>query len=101
MDTIKKLPYEIMSYGKLRSGGRILPDKLMGVLDYSPSFGWHECNDRYYIRREGQGELVDDYLLIFTEDGEGIGVVNGVEHRLKRSTAMIFPKKCWTFLLRS
>lgn len=92
MEKIKAPQYEVLSYGKLRSSGRILPDKLKGALDYSPSFGWHECNDRYYVRREGQMEYLDDYLLIFTEDGEGVGVVDGVEHRLTRNTAMIFPR---------
>ena len=92
MECVKKPQTETLFYGKLRSRDSILPEKLIGVVDYAPACGWHECNDRYAIHREQAAELKDDYLIIFTASGEGVGCVNGRQYHLTRNTAMIFPK---------
>lgn len=92
MECERKPQTETVLYGKVRSRDSILPEKLIGVVDYAPACGWHDCNDRYAIHRERTAELKDDHLLIFTIAGEGIGCVDGKEHQLTRNTAMIFPK---------
>lgn len=79
-------------FGRIRSKRMLLPDKLRGVIDFSPSLGWHECTDRYHVSRMGNPELPSSHLLLFTLHGEGIGVLNDVKRPLLRGSVMIFPK---------
>ena len=79
-------------FGISRSRHILLSNKLSGVLDYSPSCGWHECNEKYMVRRENSANLMDCYLMIFTVNGEGRATVGREEYILRRGSCMIFPK---------
>jgi len=79
-------------YGKLRSRAVIPSEKLKYVIDHATYFGWHECNDRYFVHRDNVISRVRDYLLIFTLNGEGRASVGDREYRPTRGTVMIFPK---------
>ena len=80
MSTVQKPRGEEWLFGRIRSRLTLLPDKLRGVIDHASSIGWHECDDRYCVRRERPTDLVGNYLVIFTLDGEGCAVINGTEH---------------------
>lgn len=79
-------------FGFSRSRHILSPDKLSGVLDLSPSYGWHECNEKYSVHRTVGANLMDSYLLIFTVSGEGVATVEQQEYTLTAQSCMIFPK---------
>lgn len=83
---------EERQYGVLRKRHSMLPDKLKGVIDWSRACGWHECNESYFIRRDRVCEFLNDYLMILTLEGEGVGICEGVEYRLTRNKVIIFSK---------
>lgn len=92
MKNIRNLPCEHHFNGKLRTKQAILPEKLVGVIDHATACGWHECNDRYVVRRELPPDLCSTDLVIFTLAGEGQACVEKESFRPSPGTVMIFPK---------
>lgn len=84
---------QIRMFGKSRSHHAILPSRFLGVLDMTPSYGWHYCNDTYYFHRDKGSELFDNYLMILTMDGRGAARVEGREYALGAGSLMLFPRE--------
>ena len=88
-----RTPAALRPDGQLRQKPVILPDAFRGVFDYSPNCGWHDCNDRYLVRRQQTADLIDSYLLLFTVSGEGMAQVSGKTHRLTHGTVALLPRQ--------
>ena len=84
---------EVWTCGRIRSRQTLLPDKLRDVVDHAVMLGWHECDDRYCIRREQGQDFSSDFLLILTLEGEGEANVEDEQYRLTPGTVMIFPNR--------
>lgn len=84
---------QIRMFGKSRSHHAILPSRFLGILDMTPSYGWHSCNDTYYFHRDKGSELFDTYLLILTIDGRGAARVDGHDYALQPGSMMLFPRE--------
>lgn len=89
----ERLQSEEHGYGRLRMRASIPSENLKGAIDYVPLCGWHECNDRYFIRRDSNIRPLGDYLLILTVGGEGEAILDEQSYRLSPGTFMIFPRR--------
>lgn len=92
MQPERKRKAERLHYGLRRENVAIMPVKLTGVFDAVTSCGWHEVNDRYCYRRLTDGELLEEYLIIFTVGGEGFAAIGREEYHPVRGNVLIFPK---------
>ncbi len=93
MEQQNRIPVEEHGYGKLRARFHIPAERLRDVIDQVSACGWHDCGDKYSIRRQHEKELMrHHFLLIYTLNGCGEAIVEGEKYHLTAKTLMIFPK---------
>ena len=73
-------------FGKVRLVHEIIQNTPFEVMNYTNSFGWHECNEKYRISRV-EGDAF--FLLFFTMSGKGFLKIEGELHELLPSTIAI------------
>lgn len=79
--------YEIDGdYGKVRLAQNVETQVSSTILNYSPSFGWHECNSRYRVARESGAK---HYLILMTVSGCGRLKIDSNPYPLTPNTVAI------------
>lgn len=75
-------------FGKVRLVHDVETKSIPDILDYSLSFGWHECNDKYRIARENGSER---FLILFTVSGLGVLKTENATFELTANSVAIIP----------
>lgn len=75
-------------FGKVRTVSFLTTQRARSVFNYVSSAGWHRCNDRYRIRREGG---INTHLMFFTVSGCGEMTIVDRRYSLPQKTVAIIP----------